>query len=709
MPDLSDLNLKPTYHKGEDDIAYEFYIPCMLRAQSYDRAVGFFSSTIYVLAWQGLKEFVKRGGKIRIICSPILSEEDKQAIDDGYTARGQEDLGKAFKGEIERLLQDATFSKPTRVLASLVALDVINFKIAIPLMKTDVRIKRLFHDKVGIFQDINGNTVVFKGSMNESWTGLSLDGNIESVDVYVSWESGWDKTRISSEIEYFNKLWEDRYPSLYVAEFPKVAKEVFKQVADVNAWEHWVDDILQDISFANFPSADKKKGGRILRTHQINALKAWFQKGRRGILEHATGSGKTFTALSAIRDSLNKGEITLILVPSDLLLKQWEQEVKDTLDDLDPRILLCGGNNTAWRDENRLRPWTKSGQIPRIVISTLQTAVQEDFLKALAQGDHLFIVVDEVHRIGSLENRKILAIQSGPRLGLSATPKRAGDTIGTKLIFEYFEGVIQPPFTLQDAIRAGTLTPYFYYVHKVELSSQEQASWNNITKQIQSLYAMEFSKQVPSIQTAERIKKLLIKRSRIVKNATNKIYTAVSVLEKFYKPGHRWIIYCDSQTQMHLVHQALEKTGIKSLEYYYQMEGDRKQSLKHFEQNGGVIVSIRCLDEGVDIPSVTHALILASSKNPREFIQRRGRVLRKAIDKHLAYVHDALVLPVNIDSKAPDNTSILEIELVRAIIFGRSAENPGVLADLEQIAIDGNLDFERLYQEGYEDDDDNFE
>lgn len=706
MPNLSELPLKSAYHKGDDDIANGFYIPCMLRADIYNRAVGFFSSTVYILAWEGLKEFVKRGGKIKIICSPVLSTVDKQAINEGYSAKQREALSEELKIEIEKLFQNSFLDKPVRVLSSLITLGVVDIKIAVPNKPVDGRVKRIFHDKVGIFIDEHSNAVVFKGSMNESWTALSLDGNIESVDVFVSWDEGRDKERVNNEIEYFERLWKNIYPGVSIIDFTEVAPEIFQKVADINSWEHLVDEILSDISLSSIFLPDKKIGGRVLRTYQVDALLTWINMGRRGILEHATGSGKTLTALSAIRYSLKKGEIPLIFVPSELLLKQWTSEVKETLNDINPRILLCGGGNTSWREENLLKLWSKPSTIPKIIISINQTAIQPEFVGNLVQGEHLLIVADEVHRLGSTENKKLLQIKSGPRLGLSATPRRAGDPDGTKEIIDYFGGIVQPPFTLQDAVDAGALTPYFYYVHKVYLTSSEQAQWNEITKKIGKIFVR--TKEIPIDSFArERIKSLLIQRSRIVKNAHNKLTTAVTVLNEYYKPGQKWLIYCDTKVQMHFVHKAILTAGMESVEYYSTMEGDRDQTLALFSSNGGIVVSIRCLDEGVDIPTATHALILASSKNPREFIQRRGRVLRRAIDKHLAYIHDTIVVPVDQDPDSPVGIAILEGEIVRAIEFGKSAKNPSAIIDLQKIALDFNLDIDRYYNEGFEDDENN--
>src|SRR6202022_1336785 len=127
-------------------------------------------------------------------------------------------------------------------------------------------------------------------------------------------------------------------------------------------------------------------------------------------------------------------------------------------------------------------------------LATMQTAASDDFREILRQGQHLFIVADEVHRLGSIEHLKILSFDTGPRMGLSATPLRAGDPTGTNAILEYFDGIIPPPFTLRDAIESNALTPYLYYVHQVELLPGEQDAWHDLTRRIKQ-YAARSAKK----------------------------------------------------------------------------------------------------------------------------------------------------------------------------------------------------------------------
>jgi superfamily II DNA or RNA helicase len=274
---------------------------------------------------------------------------------------------------------------------------------------------------------------------------------------------------------------------------------------------------------------------------------------------------------------------------------------------------------------------------------------------------------------------------------------------------DYFGGILEPRYTLADAVRDRVLVPYFYRPHPVDLTEHEATQWRALTAEVARLRAQIGRENAP-LDLAERIERLLIRRARVVKHAAAKVPLAVQVLTNHYEDGQRWLVYCDDQSQLDDVSQALTSSGVPNVPYHSAMEGNRAETLRWLEHRGGVVVAIKCLDEGVDIPSVTHALILASSKNPREFIQRRGRVLRTDPTKALAYIHDAIVLPPaqTRDARAPDSDPdpVTLGELARAIDFAAGADNPASASDLAQIAIEIGADWRALIQDGIEDRDD---
>lgn len=705
---LRDYNFKPDYNKTNDDIAEDFYLPAMRNSVRYDRISGYFGSTIYIIAWTALQEFVEDGGKIRIICSPVISDTDKTAMAEGYSAKNDAIIQRNMAEELNNMFLSPELEKPTRVLACLIAENILDIKIAVPETGMEPDLKRLFHDKVGIFTDSNGDSVGFRGSMNETYQGLSEDGNLESIDVFPSWDDRRDSFRVDSAKDYFERLWNEKQPNALVYKFPDALKQKLIDKSNGYDWKALLSEIATGISLAKKWCSDKKSKKKSPRDHQVKALENWVDHDRRGILEHATGSGKTYTAICAIRDALDRGQTVLVLVPSKELLRQWKKEILENISDIQLSILLCGDGNTSWRDGDTLSLWTRksSGQ-NKITIAIMDTACNDLFVKNVSDGKHLLLVADEVHRIGSPERRNILNIDAGERLGLSATPIRYGDPEGTAAVFDYFGGIVPPVFSLQDAIRSGVLTKYYYHPLPVLLSEEEQEEWDELTKKINKMIVIGKSKGSSFsslMQGNTRLQMQLIARARILKQAKAKVPLVLDTIKKYYERGQRWIVYCDNQGQLSEVLDLLLRNGYDAYEYHSDMIGSREETLKYFSYNGGILVSIKCLDEGVDIPETTHALILASSKNPREFIQRRGRILRRSKGKYFAQLYDAIVMPQKSYQENDKSNSIIEAELSRAIQFGEWAENPSCTADLKIIARKFGIDYQKVKDGGYEDD-----
>ena len=699
-----------SYNKAEHDIAEMFYLPCMRNSNHYDRISGYFGSTIYIIAWDALREFIENNGKMRLICSPYVSDEDASALANGYSAKNNELLAESLAKEVQALFDDPFLTAPAKLLAYMISKGIIDVKIAVPTGSESPNAKRLFHDKVGIFTDSDGSKVGFRGSMNETYKGLSSDGNMESIDVFPNWLDSRDAERVDDASVFFEKLWSESIPGIVVYQFPNASKEILRTKSEGVKWHELLDEIHVEESKAKKWKPSNHIGSKTPRPHQVNALETWVKNNRRGILEHATGSGKTFTAMCAIHDAFKRNEVVLVLVPSRDLLKQWDRELRDTLLEEKIYYLLCGDNNNEWKKPGTLSSWTSDGgSTHRIILATMDTACSEDFVKNVSQGKHLFVVVDEVHRLGSPRRRNALNIDAGARLGLSATPRRYGDPEGTAVLFDYFGGLVPPPYTLDDAIKSGVLTKYFYNPLTITLTQKEQEEWNDVTKQISQLMARMKSNGNAdiSITSNTRLKQLLINRARIVKNASGKVPLAINLLLREYVGGQSWIVYCDNITQLKKVLNGAIDAGFDAFEYYADMEGDRDETLRYFAKNGGVLVSIKCLDEGVDIPSTTHALILASSQNPREFIQRRGRILRNSPGKLFAHLYDAITVPVVETEETPKSMSIIIGELSRAIEFGLGAENPACVTDLKNIAVDYQIDYNSLQNTGIEEDDDN--
>ena len=274
---LSDLAIKPSYTKTDDDIAEGFYLPCMRSSNVYDRISGYFGSTIYIIAWDALKEFIENGGHMRLICSPYISDDDEMAMSKGYSARHDALLADSLRIEMNNLFSQPSLSAPATLLAYMVAEGIIDVKIAAidtGMLVADVR--RLFHDKVGIFMDSFGDAVGFRGSMNETYKGLSSDGNIESIDAFPNWLGERDSQRLSDAVTLFNRLWENTVPNVAVYRFPDAVRSILKDKAKGCNWKQLLSEIQITESDAKRWSADKRSGAKRPRKHQIDALKNHF-------------------------------------------------------------------------------------------------------------------------------------------------------------------------------------------------------------------------------------------------------------------------------------------------------------------------------------------------------------------------------------------------------------------------------------------------
>ncbi len=452
------------------------------------------------------------------------------------------------------------------------------------------------------------------------------------------------------------------------------------------------------------PESNEWPSGRKAEAHQIAAIKDWYKNDCSGIFKHATGSGKTFTGLHIIRDHIRKGAVALILVPSKLLFFGWRAEIREEIPNA--VLFLAGAGNSNWRTPRTLEAFTSkvSSNDRRIILATMQTASSQSFLNRLKHFEDILLVADEVHQLGSPQISNVMNKPFGERLGLSATPERFGDSEGTTRLIEYFDGIVGGTFTLKDAMKAGRLVPYRYSTEFVMLNETEREQWRNLTTQIRRAVASSPRDGGGNVIHSQTIQILQQKRARIAKKAHSKINVARRILKEHYIDGHYWLVYCEDQQQMADVVSVLRKDGLSPLIYHSSMTGDSGRTLKHYIDYGGIMVAIRCLDEGVDIPQISHAVILASSQNPRQFIQRRGRVLRTHPGKTQAYIWDILVLPIEDDREDQSfQDTLTRAEFVRAIEFAENAINQSDASKLRVRALELNIDPSQIYPATEED------
>lgn len=392
---LKEIPLHDRYATNRDDLISAFYEPCLGASTAYCRAVGYFSSSILLLAAETVADFAEQGNEMRIICSPELSQEDIEALSKGYERR--EKIGEALCRVIGEAVEDPLGRPMVEFLATLVAVGCLDMRVAF-----HSKAQGIFHDKVGIFHDAAGHTVSFTGSSNETLNAWNPKGNHESFDVFRSWTA--DSGRVAQHVEYFEKLWEGLEPGVETVPFPQVARERLVSISNSEGARAAYEAVKRAHT-----GAKRKKP----QSHQLAAIEAWKRCDRRGILEHATGSGKTITAITAMREWLENGRPVLVLVPSELLLHQWYEEVRSELADVGPSLQLAGAGHTRWHKPGMIESFTGSTGGPRVTISTLQTASTENFLDRVRDGDHLFLVADEVHRAGSPRLSEVLSVKAG--------------------------------------------------------------------------------------------------------------------------------------------------------------------------------------------------------------------------------------------------------------------------------------------------------
>jgi DNA phosphorothioation system restriction enzyme len=419
-----------------------------------------------------------------------------------------------------------------------------------------------------------------------------------------------------------------------------------------------------------------------IRDYQQTAILSWFRNRGRGTLKMATGSGKTITALAITTELYQKIGLQALLVicPYQHLVQQWAQECERF--NLRPILAMMSVYNWQNQLSNELYNLSSSHQSFLTVITTNSTFITEGFQSQLKFfPEKTLIIGDEAHNLGTPRLEECLSRKIGLRLALSATPERYFDEEGTDAVFNYFGDILQPEFTLADAIAKGALVPYCYYPIFVELTELEALNYAKLTQRIG--WALQKNAHLGGNDT---LTALLMQRSRLVGAAENKL-DALRTLMQERRETHHTLFYCgDGSVAVTPYRRQLEavtyllgrELGYRVNTYTAQTPLEEREQLKQQFVSGELqgLVAIRCLDEGVDIPSIQTAIILASSGNPRQFIQRRGRVLRPYPGKTQAHLFDMIVLPPELDRETWEvERNLLRKELKRFVEFAQLAMN----------------------------------
>ena len=712
-----------TYRPGEYNSPEKFFNDCLENSKEFDLQLGYFSSaTISVLA-EGFATFISNGGKMRLVINHIVSEEDKEAISKGIHG-GVIDCFDLTNFEALR----QTFDEYQQQFFECLAFLIYNKRIDIRIIKPRNK-KGIAHTKSGQFRD--GDSITsFTGSANFTISGLF--NNLEEITI--SRSDSVDKMvqkKIASQREEFDSIMSGKkrnieylspenlisaiqtnYGDKDIEELLDVEKKLrkIKEERKIKERQEQSDLVCDDLNIEpQFPYSSGP------REYQKTAFENWKSNGQKGLFAMATGTGKTITSLNCLLEIYQrKGYYkAIILVPTITLVNQWEQECRKFRFS---NITKVYSKNLTWRDEierilfNEKYRTDREPEVSYIIISTYASYSREKVFKVLNGFDkrRLLMIADECHNMGSGSLvKRLKEIPYLRRIGLSATPERQFDDEGNKILNKFFgsEEHYTYEYSMEEAIHNGVLCKYMYYPHVVRLTPDEMSAYVEISEKI----AKYFNYDTESFDHIDDILKMkLLERKRIIHKAVNKLDIFKSIIKKrfeekgnlkyslIYVPEGNKPDYVGAQDDFdrnenveddndaeHLINiytQAVtEVDDHVTVRKFVSGQKDRDEILYDFAEGKlQVLTSMKCLDEGVDVPRSELAIFCSSTGNPRQFIQRRGRVLRTHPDKKMAELHDLVVFPeINpySDSYRMEQ-SLVRGELQRVRNFANLSENP---------------------------------
>lgn len=680
-----DLNIALRYRSNEHDFPCDFLIPVLRQSVIYKRAVGFFSTSSLVDLSRGLFDMAERGGTVQLVCSPRLSEEDIKAINLGYRKRDE---------VIAACLQESLIApinefeeERLNLVATMISRGMLEIQLA--FMETDTGIN-IYHEKMSVFIDDEGNRVAYSGSLNE--TDAAFCHNFESIFTFCSWKDKSQRDGVG-QIEFdFDNIWENNTKKLNVIPFPKVAldrlmsyqKDAISFNSDTREYGH--TQIRTPVNIAEIPS------NVTLRPYQTEAVRRWFAQSCRGIMSMCTGAGKTFTAMAAavrLGNKLNQKLGIFIVCPYIHLVSQWEEDLVEW--GFSPIIAHSKSTAPAWQNALRtaFRRFRRTGT-PFVCITTNDTFASnkiQPMIQSFSADENILLIVDEAHNFGTESLSACMPEHIKYRMALSATIERHMDKAGTKRLFEFF-GEQCIIYGLDRAIQDGTLVPYEYYPIPVFLEDDELKRYQELSQRLKKFLVKKNGK----LQISDAGKSVVYARTRLLAAARAKIPLLMSLLEP-RKHEKNMLVYCGATTvedekcltenrQIDVVTRKMREELHISVQRFTAEEGlAERRDIKQYFQDGlyQAITAIQCLDEGVNIPKICTAFILSSSRNPKQFIQRRGRLLRRSEGKDKAVIFDFVTLPRDLRDVVPgdydsDRTIILG-ELARIHEFGQLANN----------------------------------
>ncbi len=648
-----DLDLKTEYDSIADDVYADFFNKILKSSKQYSRVGGKFTSRNFAACAEGLQEFIQKDGLMKLVLMPEFSVEDIDSINRGMKKTHEvlsERWIKDFSEIKEKFIDDHV-----KALAWMLAHGNLEIRLVVPVRNdgtiipnAEMQASQIFKRKTGIFWDENNEAISFSGNIDFD---DKIFGEYYYFRVYRGWDSS-EKNYLDRDYEEFHRYWdgEDGMEMLLkIMPLPDAIKNNLIKIAPKSKSE---------IKLENMPR---------LRPYQKEAVHNWIGNENHGIFEMATGTGKTFTAIGCIDEIKKKNDnmIVIIACPFDNLERQWQKELTKWGFD---SIITSG--NTKWSQS--MKDLLASLELDNsinvaIIITTYTTFCTNKFIKIIEDCDiPIMLIADEVHNAGSINHLNGLTSAYDYRLGLSATLERYFDPEGTNKLQRFFGNTVYN-LNLENAIKQGFLIGYNYYPIYVDLNEEEYGKYSSLTRIIARLWESK------DPADREQLERALLNRSRIIRDAENKIEEFEKWVKKHEDDIKYSLVYC-SEVQMKRIKNILNQEGITNHEITANIPSNPIQRVEIIKQftvgRYDSIVANRVLDEGADIPAARNCIMLASTGNPKQFIQRRGRVLRKFKDRYRdgskkehANIYDVLVIP-DISADYTEDEISLERQIV---------------------------------------------
>jgi len=685
--ELNSFPINPRYSNigGNSNPYHDFFLPCFSNSTYYGRYGGFFTSKNLAMCAEGIEEFIKNKGRMELVLTAPLTNEDLKAIKQGLVSLEKkiEDNWISEQDSIKEKIE----KDHVRALAWMIAQDppVLEIKLVVfkdslgnPLSRDEIEESVLTDTTVGVFHDPHGNSVSFSGSIKKG-----LDDDDASIDI-VAHKSWLQKDHVDADFAKFQTYWDSGDELL--------ADEQSDETMDVIELPTAIKDKLIEQKPNSIEELDLTIKPK-LRPYQKEARDSWFKHAGRGIFEMATGTGKTITSIGCIDKLVKNNEKLLVVIacPTNILVNQWVRELKQ-------KWYFESVNTTkgseVWKTElGRIKRNFRDGigSNLQIMVSSYDSFCKKEFVDLIEDIQvPTMLIADEVHEAGSSSSQDGLIEKYEYRLGLSATPERYYDDQGTAFLQQYFKPKIDcgdchgnssviVKKDLKWAIDNKILVPYYYYPYYIDLDKDELDEYRDMTRKV----APEMSKPKEK-QNKKIIEIFLVNRAKIIKNASKKIDALQKIIQKNNDRLEYCLIYCaeahgKKKPQIKQVQNILNKIPITNSIIKSDITSDAEKEkiltqITKGELNVGLAINI--LDQGVDIPPLKTAILLASTGNKKQFIQRRGRILRQweggtyrdGTEKEYAIIYDIFVVPhlnKEILEFADMEKSIVEKELRR--------------------------------------------